>query len=279
MNDDNLLYRVEQGVAVITLNRPDRLNAWTPHMGAELAAAAAAAGADPAVRAIVLTGAGRGFCAGMDHANLALVDENRQRQRRTVLPPEVPAAARRADFEGLFNYFPALGKPVIAALNGAAAGSGLVLALSCDVRFADAGAVLTTAFARRGLVAEHGVAWLLARLAGLPGALDLLLSGRRIDAQEAHGMGLVNFVCEPGTALERALAYAGEIAANCSPRSLQIIKRQVWNAAFEDLHAATEQANHEMLRSFDAADFREAQAALAAKRAPQFAPITASHKE
>jgi enoyl-CoA hydratase/carnithine racemase len=138
------------------------------------------------------------------------------------------------------------------------------------VRFAAADAVLTSAFARRGLIAEHGVAWLLAHLAGTPIALDLLLSGRRVDAAEAKDLGLVNFVSPPSEVLTQALTYAREMARNCSPRSLRIIKRQVWEAAFETLRQSTDTANLEMLKSFDAADFREAQAAQAAGRAPQF---------
>lgn len=273
MSDACVLYEQEDGVALITLNRPERLNAWTPEMGAALAAAMARAAGDAAVKAIVLTGAGRGFCAGMDHANLAQTEENRVRARRTVLPEEMPTAARRSDFEGLFTYFPSIGKPVIGAINGPVAGSGLVLALACDVRFAAADAVLTSAFARRGLVAEHGVAWLLAHLAGTPVALDLLLSGRRVDATEAKELGLVNFVCSPGEVVARALAYAREMARNCSPHSLRIIKRQVWEAAFETLQQSTEDANLEMLQSFEAPDFREAQAAQSEGRAPRFGAI------
>lgn len=273
MSVPTVLYSIEDGVAVITLNRPDRLNAWTPQMGDDLATAVGQAACDKEVKVIVLTGAGRGFCAGMDHENLSKTDENRSRVRCTVLPPEMPRASKQADFEGLFTYFPSVGKPLIAAINGPVAGSGLVLALACDVRFMDSNAVMTSAFARRGLVAEHGIAWLLANLVGIPTALDLLLSGRRVEAVEAKAMGLVNFVCPVGTTLNSALAYAKEMAKTCAPRSLQIIKRQVWNAAFEDLYRSTEIANQEMLQSFSAVDFKESQDAHATGRAPQFPGI------
>lgn len=273
MSYDTLRYEVDDGVAVITLARPERLNAWTPEMGTELAAACARAARERAVRAIVLTGAGRGFCAGMDHANLERTQENRARVRRTDFDGDVPRAAARTDFTGLFNYFPTLAKPVIAAINGPAAGSGLVLALACDVRFADENAVLTSAFARRGLVAEHGIAWLLARVAGLPAALDLLLSGRRVAAAEAKQMGLVNFVAPAGMALQHAIAYARELATQCSPSAMAVIKRQVWQTPFETLFEATCAADKAMLESFDGADFAEAQAAHAQGRAPAFAPI------
>lgn len=270
MTYTTITYEERIGVALITLNRPERLNAWTPAMGLDIAAAMTAAATSPGVRAIVITGAGRGFCAGMDFAQLDEVEQNRARRRRTDLPPEVPRASEREDFQGLFTYFPSIGKPVIAAINGPAAGSGLVLALSCDVRFASEDAVLTTSFARRGLVAEHGIAWLLTQLAGTANALDLLLSGRKVTAAEGKAMGILNAVCPAGTALDAALAYAAEIAAECSPRSLRIIKRQVWNAAFETLAENTAVANRELLLSFESEDFAEATAARVQRRRPAF---------
>ncbi|HEX7936064.1 MAG TPA: enoyl-CoA hydratase-related protein [Paraburkholderia sp.] len=263
-------YAYAEGVARVTLARPDRLNAWTPEMGAELADAFARAALDGEVKAIVLTGAGRSFCAGMDFACLSQTDENRARRRRTDFPAEMPRASERADFEGLFNYLPSIGKPVIAAINGAAAGSGFVLGLACDVRFASEDAVFATSFARTGLVAEHGVAWLLARAIGTANALDLLLTGRRVDVREAKALGLVNFVCPPDTLQEQAMRYARDIAQSCSPRSLRIIKRQVWDAGLETLHESTANADREMLAAFDSQDFKEAMNARAERRPPRF---------
>ncbi|PCE30731.1 enoyl-CoA hydratase-related protein [Burkholderia ubonensis] len=270
MSYTTIEYACSDGVALVRLARPDRLNAWTPEMGAELADAFARAALDPEVRAIVLTGAGRSFCAGMDYACLSQTDENRARRRSTEFPPEMPRASERADFEGLFNYFPSIGKPVIAAINGPAAGSGFVLGLACDVRFASEDAVFATSFARTGLVAEHGIAWLLARAIGTANALDLLLTGRRVDAQEAKGLGLVNFVCPADALLERAMQYARDIARACSPRSLRIIKRQVWDASMQTLHESTGIANREMLDAFDSQDFKEAMNARAEGRPPRF---------
>jgi enoyl-CoA hydratase/carnithine racemase len=263
-------YACTDGVALVQLARPDRLNAWTPEMGAELADAFARAALDTEVRAIVLTGAGRSFCAGMDYVCLSQSDENRARRRRTEFPPAMPRASERADFEGLFNYLPSIGKPVIGAINGPAAGSGFVLGLACDVRFASEDAVFATSFARTGLVAEHGIAWLLARAIGTANALDLLLTGRRVDAREAKTLGLVNFVCPPDALLERAMQYARDIARSCSPRSLRIIKRQVWDAGLETLQEATAKADREMLASFDSQDFKEALSARAERRLPRF---------
>ena len=273
MNYETILYQVSERIAVITLNRPERLNAWTPEMGSELVDAMERASRDKLVRVIILTGEGKGFCAGMDVKNLSKTNENRNRNRRTELSSDVPVASNRDDFKGLFNYFPSIGKPVVAAINGPVAGSGLVLALSCDIRIASEDAFLTSSFARMGLVAEHGIAWLLTHLSSLSHALDLLLSGRKVYAREAHAMGIVNFVCPSGEALKEAKKYAQEIAENCSPSSLSIIKRQVWDTAFEGLEESTNAANDEMLRSFEGLDFKESIAAKAQSRKPVFNDI------
>src|SRR5262249_37048252 len=173
-------------VATITLNRPDKLNAWTPVMAGELRAAMLEADANDEVRAIVLTGAGRGFCAGADMARLASAAE----QQSPLRPAEAPTEGLEANFPQPCSYLRAVGKPIIAAINGPAAGIGLVIALFCDLRYMAAGARLTTAFARRGLIAEHGIAWLLPRLIGPMYALDLLCSARTVEADEAERMGL-----------------------------------------------------------------------------------------
>jgi enoyl-CoA hydratase/carnithine racemase len=270
MNYSSIQYELIDHVAIVRLSRPDRLNAWTPTMGEELADAMSQAAMDPEVKAIVVTGAGRSFCAGMDYECLSQLEENRLRKRETKFPQKMPRASGRVDFEGLFNYFPAIGKPVIGAINGPAAGSGLVLALSCDVRFASESAVFASSFVRHGLVAEHGVAWLLTRMAGTANALDLLLTGRKVDALEAKALGLVNFVCKPDEMLGKALHYARDLADTCSPRSLRIIKRQVWNASMETLAESTTIANQEMPDAFDSEDFREALRARTEARQPHF---------
>ena len=205
---------VSDGVAVLTLNRPDRLNAWIPEMQIQYFDLLQEAAADPEVRAIVVTGAGRGFCAGADMESLQSLgsgegDEARADDRPQTFPLTVP-------------------KPVIAAVNGPAAGLGLVMALMCDIRFAASGAKLTTAFARRGLIAEHGISWVLPRLVGSANALDLLFSGRVVLAEEAAQMGLVNAVHPPEELLDRTLDYARELATLSSPTSMAVMKRQVY---------------------------------------------------
>jgi enoyl-CoA hydratase/carnithine racemase len=142
------------------------------------------------------------------------------------------------DFQGTYSYFPSLSKPVIAAINGHAVGLGLVIALYCDIRFASTEAKLSTAFARRGLIAEFGTAWMLPRLIGLSNALDLLLSARTVGAAEALRMGLVNRVFPVDTFVEDVRAYARELATQVSPRSMAAIKQLVYRAMFQTLEEA-----------------------------------------
>jgi enoyl-CoA hydratase/carnithine racemase len=276
MGYEHILYEVRDRVATVTLNRPDKLNAWTATMGREVRQAMEDAARDEGVRVLVLTGAGRGFCAGADMGLLSGLAEpggegaGREVAARGAEPTRTDGPGPRADFRGPYAYFPAVPKPIVAALNGATAGLGLVVALYCDVRVASADAVFTTSFARRGLVAEHGVSWLLPRVVGLPHALDLMLSARRIDAAEALRMGLVNRVLPAGELMAGVTAYARELADLVSPRSIGVIKRQLWEAQFQTLAEATAVATEEMLRSFGSEDFREGVAHFVEKRAPRF---------
>ncbi|MEN9578001.1 MAG: hypothetical protein RJA70_1010 [Pseudomonadota bacterium] len=257
----HLRYSVSSRVATITLDRPQRLNAWTPTMESELRVVMSALGADESVRAIVLTGAGRGFCAGLDFDFL---------KQRT--PSGGPVVARGSDdgFRGRFTYFPMIEKPVVAAVNGPAAGIGLILALGCDVRFAATSATFTTSFARRGLAAEHGIAWTLPRVVGLPHALDLLLSARTVGAEEAQRIGLCNRVVPDAELLASSVAYAFELAERCSPRSLRIIKRQLWEATAQPLSEVLDLAEREMNSSFASEDFQEGVAHFSEKRVARF---------
>ncbi len=243
---------VSDGVAVLTLNRPDRLNAWIPEMQIQYFDLLEEAAADPAVKAIVVTGAGRGFCAGADMEVLQgdAADDARSDDRPQTLPLTIP-------------------KPVIAAVNGPAAGLGLVMALMCDIRFAASGAKLTTAFTRRGLIAEHGISWLLPRLIGPMNALDLLYSARTVEAEEAANMGLVRVLPAEGFAAA-VQARAAEIANLSSPRSTRIIKKQVYEAMFQSLAEATVAANREQEICRDTEDFREGVAHFLEKRKPRF---------
>ena len=272
MGWEQIVYDVEDRIATVTLNRPEKLNAWTRVMDREVREAMAQAAQDEGVRVIVLTRAGRGFCAGADMDLLAGISGRGAAAANEIPqpPPAPPAAGARADFPGRYAYFPTIPKPILAALNGPTAGLGLVVALYCDLRFAGDAAVFTTAFSRRGLVAEHGISWMLPRLVGLPHALDLMLSARRIDAAEALAMGLVNRVLPQAELTAGVRAYARELADLVSPRSLAVMKRQLWTAQLQTLAEATAVADEEMVRSFGTADFKEGVAHFVEKRPPRF---------
>ena len=273
MPSQETLYDAAARVATITLNRPDKLNAWTAVMESEVRAAMENAERDAEVRVIVLTGAGRGFCAGVDMSLLSAVaehgldDQGREQasrgegQRREGVSP---------DFQKKYSYFPAIAKPVIAAINGPAVGLGLVITLYCDLRLASDAARFSTTFARRGLIAEYGMAWMLPRIVGFPNALDLLFSARTIDATEALRVGLVNRVFPHEAFLDNVQQYARELASTVSPRSLRVIKRQVYEAMSQPLSEAFDISVREMIASLRTEDFKEGVAHFVEKRPPAF---------
>ena len=256
---EQLKFSVHDGVGTILIDRPERMNAWTPTLEAELRSAIRLAEEDDQVRCVVLTGAGRAFCAGMDMAVLQAAGEP-----SVKLP--APSDDDRKQRYGYLWDFP---KPLIAAINGAASGVGLCIALYCDLRFVAAGAKLSFPYSRRGLAAEHGVAWLLPRLIGPMAAADLLLTGRVFLAEEAANKGLANLLPVEGF-LDAVLAQAKDIASNTSPRSNQIIKRQLVEARYQSLGQATRVADLEILQARATEDFKEGVAHFMEKRAPQF---------
>lgn len=254
-------------VAIITMNRPDKLNALTKVMEAELRDAMEAADRDDTIRVVVLTGAGKGFCAGMDINELEILPPGDIRAAQWMRPYDMN---RRADYQSRYGYFPAMRKPVIAAINGAAAGLGLVFALYSDMRFASSRAAFSTAFARRGLIAEHGISWLLPRVVGPGHAADLLYSARKVTAQEALQMGLVDRLYEPESLMASTLAYADDLAENVSPRSIGVMKRQLWEQPFQTLAEATQLANAEMFESIQSEDFTEGVSHFIERRPARF---------
>jgi len=275
MSYQEILYEVSERIATITLFRPDKLNAWTARMGREVREAMETADGDDEARVIVLTGAGKGFCAGADMSLLAGVADGGGVAAGAAHALRHQATARTnervpPDFQGTYSYFPSLSKPVIAAINGHAVGLGLVIALYCDLRFASTEAKFGTAFARRGLIAEFGTAWMLPRLIGPSNALDLLLSARTVGAAEALRMGLVNRVFPVDTFVEDVRTYARELATRVSPRSMAAIKQQVYRAMFQTLEEAIESAEQAMLDSLQSEDFKEGLAHFYEKRAPSF---------
>lgn len=259
------------GVATVVLTRPDRLNAWTGRMHAEYRWALARAEADDAVRAIVVTGAGRGFCAGADaaalegHATKGAYDPG-------VDPDELatPGHGVRPEYDHPFAFHFGIAKPIIAAINGPAAGVGLVLACYCDVRFAAAGAKLTTAAPKLGLPAEYGLSWVLPRLVGTGRAADLLLSGRVVLAEEAERMGLVNAVLPPEELLPHSLAYARMLATEVSPASLAATKAQLYADWHRDVGTSVAESERLLEQMVQGPDFAEGARALAEKRRPNF---------
>ena len=267
---EQILYDVEAGVATITLNRPERLNAWTGTIAHEVKAAMRAANDDSAVRVIVLTGAGRGFCSGADMNTLQGIQSGGASTGQKAAEEGPFDADADPSFQKAYSYFPAVKKPIIAAINGAAAGLGLIMTLYCDMRFASDAAVFTTAFARRGLIAEHGISWLLPRLVGMGNAADLLFSARKFGAIEAKEMGLVQRVIPHQTFMEEVMDYARMLASEVSPRSISEMKREIWNAQFQTLGDAIEDANADMPGSFVSEDFKEGVAHFLEKRPAAF---------
>jgi enoyl-CoA hydratase/carnithine racemase len=261
VSEDLALYEVTDRVAVVTLNRPERLNAWTPNLGHAYFDRLDEAVSDPRVGAIVVTGAGRGFCPGADIAALQGLSSGGDEDggaprpaRATTYPVTIP-------------------KLMVAAINGACAGLGLVQALLCDVRIAAAGAKFTTAFARRGLIAEHGISWVLPRIVGASTALDLLASARVFTAEEAADLGVVNRVVPPDQVLAEAIAYAQDVAANCSPASVAAIKSQVHRHLTMEFEAACADSDRLMVQSLKGPDFKEGVSSYVEKRPPEFAPL------
>lgn len=258
----DVLYDLKNGVAVVTLNRPARMNAWTSGMEAALRDVLDKASTEPRARVILMTGAGRAFCAGADIEGGSFTDEG------SVLPLKAPPP-RDGDWNQRYSYIGGIDKPVIAAINGAAAGVGLVLSLFADIRLVRAGAKLTTSFARRGLVAEHGSAWLLPRLVGEMRAADLLFSGCVFTGAEAETFGLA-FALPDEEFAEASFAYARNLAQSVSPRSTALIKAQLRKGRSQSLTEATRLAEM-LLESCDGhPDMVEGIAHWAEKRPARF---------
>ena len=270
---EEIIYEVADPVATITINRPERLNALTARTQVEIKHAMIAAERDERVVGIILTGAGRAFSAGADMRSLAEIAERRAVDRDDSLA-QLEAECRGREVEPEFSvtwsFIPSLKKPVIAAVNGPCAGMSTAIATMCDLRFASDSAVFTTSFSQRGLVAEHGLSWMLPRLLGPAKALDLLWSARRVDAQEAERLGLVDRVVRGDELLATARGYIENLARNSSPASIMIMKRQVYLHLMKPLHEAMEDTNRLMAESLTRDDFREGVASFVEKRAPAF---------
>jgi enoyl-CoA hydratase/carnithine racemase len=256
--DELVRYDVADGIATVTLHNPDRKNAWSVAMEHQYFARLDAAAEDAAVRAIVVTGAGNVFCPGMDMAAL----------EQTAAAGELVRAGRRP-----MHYALSIPKPIIAAINGACAGIGLIQALYCDLRFAARGARMSTSFTRRGLGAEYGTSWMLPRLVGVERALDLLLSGRTFDAEEAHEMGLVGRLCDSDDVLRNAQDYAVDLARFSSPRAMAAVRYQVYADLGDDFDTSWARTLRIMQRMNAHSDFAEGVASFTERRDPAFDPL------
>lgn len=267
-------YTIRGPAAVIIMNRPEALNAFTGRMLAEIKHALTAAERDAAVVGIVLTGAGRGFCAGMDmNALNQMSSGGGAGDDLSALDASPGDPGMGENFQVTYSYLLSLRKPLLAAINGACAGLGMVFALLCDMRFVERQAKFTTAFSQRGLVAEHGISWILPRLIGPSRALDLLWSARKFDGEEAAQLGIVDRLVDEGASLSAALDYVEDLAARCAPKSLMVMKQQVYRHLNMPLGESMKETNALMAESLDRPDFREGVRSFIEKRAPNFDPL------
>ncbi len=272
---EEILYEVSDPVAIITFNRPERLNALTGRTQVELKHAMIQAEADERVVGIVLTGAGRAFSAGADMQTLSAISKAGKIERDDGLA-QMESESRGRDvapeFAVTWSFIPSLKKPVIAAVNGPCAGMSTAIAAMCDIRFASDKALFTTSFSQRGLIAEHGLSWILPRLLGPSRALDLLWSARKVDAEEALQLGLVDRVVD-GDVVQEARKYIEDLAQTCSPTSIMTMKRQVYLHMMRPLNEAMDESNRLMAESLARTDFKEGVASFMEKRPPSFGRI------
>lgn len=270
-----ILYTIDGPVATITLNRPTTLNALTDLTQAEVRHALDQAERNPAVIGTVLTGAGKGFCSGVDMNALSVMSAAGKRVGRSHDHLKADPGNPDKDPNYLWSpaYFLGLRKPLVAAVNGACAGLGFSYATFCDMRFMERGARIVTSFAPRGLVAEHGTCWLLPKLVGPSNALDLFWSSRKIEAEEAHRMGWANRLCEPGQSLTNAQDYLRSLAGTSAPMSLMMMKRQVYKHLVQELGESMKETTIWMDESLARSDFKEGVASFVEKRPPQFGRV------
>jgi enoyl-CoA hydratase/carnithine racemase len=270
MTYNQITYEAANQVATVTFNRPDKLNAWTQKMDEEIGAAVREASADDEVRVIILTGAGKGFCAGADMSLLAEVSQEPVPRAGHFLVDNEMDGDLPAYFRKKHAWFLSVPKPIIAAINGPAVGLGFIIPLYCDFRFASEKARFSVIFSKRGLVAEYGLAWMLPRLVGVTNAVELMFTSKIVDAAEALRIGLVSRVFPEETFLGAVQDFARELATTVSPRSLRIMKRQIYMGLLQSLDESYETALEEMRRSFGTEDFREGVAHFLEKRRAAF---------
>jgi enoyl-CoA hydratase/carnithine racemase len=268
MDFKDSIYEKSERIATITYNRPEKMNAWTPRMFDELREAIDDAENDLDIGAIILTGAGRAYCSGADLGGL-----NRMAQAAEQPPPggqPTPPTEAETDGMGRFAFMLSLKKPIVAAINGPAVGMGFANALYCDIRIASDRARMGLIFPRRGLAIEFGSSWLLPRIVGLSNAVDLALTGRLVDAQEALRMGLVSRVVADNELMPAARALAADLATQCSPLGISYVKRFLYQHLYTDLDTALRHEGESAGVMLHSQDFREGVRAFLEKRPPKF---------
>ena len=275
MNYEEIIYEIDGPVATITMNRPATLNALTSLTQAEIRHALDASESNADVVGTVLTGAGKGFCSGVDMNALGAMSEAGRRVGETYedLKADPGNPDNDANFQSSPTYFLGLRKPLIAAVNGACAGLGFSYATFCDMRFVDPKARIITSFGPRGLIAEHGTSWMLPRLVGPSNALDLFWSSRRLGAEEAYRIGYANRLCEAGECVSDAQKYLREIAGTSAPISIMMMKRQVYRHLNQELGDAMDESTRWMKESLARDDFKEGVASFVEKRPAKFQRI------
>lgn len=274
-----ITYEINGRAAIITLNRPKQMNSWTPTMATEVRHAIAAAEDDKAVFGVIITGAGKAFCAGADMGELQKLgaqggfSSSDNKEGVFDAHPGDPETMPEGFGKGAYSYFATIRKPVIAAVNGAVAGVGLPCALFCDMRFFGESGYVSSSFSKRGLIAEAGTAWILPKLVGVDAAFDILWSSRRIYGLEAKEMKLATRVCRDEDLLQDTVSYINDLAENCSPASIAGMKGQLYRDLFRDPTESFKEAHQMMKATLRTDDFREGVKSFVEKRKPEFPAI------
>jgi len=273
MNFAEIIYDKSDRIATITFNRPEKMNAWTPKMGLETRTAMLDADRDPNVGAIIVTGAGRAYCAGADMGALSEISAGRASAtgpKEAVTVHDEWLSQQRIDYQNTYSYVLGLSKPVIGAINGACVGLGFTTCLYQDIRIASDNARMGLIFVQRGLAIEHGSSWMLSRIVGVARAVELAVTGRLVDSEEALRIGLVHRVVPPAKLMETAREVAGHIANNCSPLGVAEAKKLVWRHLFTDLATAVREDDESMTMMTQSEDFKEGVRAFIEKRPAKY---------